>query len=268
MKNIIRGIKYFFGNFFIMFLFSLPIAVMFAVKYNNSFFYDYILNLSGMETSTIFKIYSHFSLLPEFEILKIVLWIIILLLCFCLMFSYTERHMKFGIKSFVKSFKSVNYSVLAVLPAFLTVMSFEELFSFLISLFIKLFGLSQNEIINILLPVVFVLFYMVLFLIYSIIALWVPIKMVTGYSNKDAIRYSIRLSQGKQFSIMFGIVFPIIVASPFMILLKIFSNIEFLNIAAYTLCYVFIIGYLVSYMMALYFDLSGLERKDIKKKII
>jgi hypothetical protein len=108
---------------------------------------------------------------------------------------------------------------------------------------------------------------MLLFLIYSLLSLWIPIKTVTGYSNKDAIRYSIRLSQGNQVRIMIGLLFPLIVTAPVMVLLKHFSQITLLNTAVYVLCYVFIFSYIPSFLMVAYFNLSGMERKDIKKKI-
>lgn len=268
MKNINSGVNYYFKNFFVISLFSLPVAIVFALKYNSSYFFDYILNLNSIGNSTLINIYSHFSLLPSLDILTVFLWSIMVICCFCLLFSYSERHMKFGIKSFVKSFKSINFSILAVLPAFITVVGLEELFSFMVALFVNLFSLSQSEIINFIFPLIFLFLIIILFLIYSVIALWIPIKMVTGYSNRDSIRYSIRLTQGRQISIMLGIAFPLIITCPIMIFLKQFSQAYVLNITVYVLCYLFIVGYLVSYLMVTYFYLSGTERKDIKKKFI
>lgn len=267
MRIVNSSVSYYFKNFFVLSLFSLPVAIIFALKYDSSYFFDYLMNLTSIGNSTLASIYSHFSLLPSFDLLTVVLWPVISVCCFCLLFSYIERHMKFGIKSFVKSFKSINYSVLAVLPAFVTVIALEELFSFLISLFINLFSLSQSELIKYVIPLLFLFLMVVLFLIYSIIALWVPIKMVTGYSNKDSIRYSIRLTQGRQIPIIMGLAFPLIVTAPLMMLLKQFCPFDMLNIVFYVFCYMFILGYLASYIMAAYYKFSSTERKDIKKRI-
>lgn len=106
-----------------------------------------------------------------------------------------------------------------------------------------------------------------LFLIYAILSLWIPVRMVTGYSNRDSIRYSIRLTQGRQVKIMLGLIFPLIVTAPVMILLKQLSLLQELNTVIYALCYIFILGYLCAYVMAAYFKYSGTERKDIKNKI-
>lgn len=266
MKIIISAIKYLFNNFIALSLFSLPLAIFFAVKYNDSNFYDYLLNISTVGTSTL-KIYSHFSILPSFNILMILLWSVLLICCLCLLFSFVERHMKYGIKSYIKTFKSINYCVLVLIPAFLTVVLMAEFFSFLISLIINLLSLSQSSLIGMIIILIYIFLMVILFLIYSVVSLWIPIKMVTGYTNRDSIRYSIRLTQGNQFKIMAGLIFPILITAPVMIVLKQLSDIEFLNTAVYVLCYIFIFSYLPSYMMTAYFKISGTERKDIKKKI-
>lgn len=267
MKNIISAIKYLFKNFVALGLFSLPVAVFFALKYNSTDFYYYLFNTIGSERGAFGQIYSHFSLLPSFNPLMILLWGVLLVLSFAISFSYIERHLKYGIKSPLKAVKSVNYAVPAVLPAFITVIFIEEVFAFINSLLVKLIGLSQSSIAGILLPCIYVLLTVLLFLIYSMISLWIPIKFVTGYSNKDAVRYSIRLTQGSQLSIMAGLIFPILITAPIMMLLKHFSTIEAVNTVVYLLCYVFIFSYLPAFMMSTYFNLSGLARKDIKKKI-
>jgi len=267
MKLINSTLSYFFKNFVAIALFSLPAAVFFALKYNSTSFYLYLLNLGNLETSSFIKIFSNFTLFPSFNILIILLWALVLILSFCLLFSYIERHMKYGIKSYLKSFKSINYCILVVSPAFFTVLAFEEIFAVLNSLFIKLISLSILSIKGVLMTMMFALLIIILFLIYSLIALWVPIKMVTGYSHRDAIRYSIRLSQGHQLRLMLGLLFPFVVTAPLMMLLKNYSHIEVLNSVVYGLCYIFIIGFLAAFAMTAYFAISGTERKDIKRKI-
>ena len=256
-----------FKNIIVISLFTLPVAIFFALKYNSTQFYHYILNIGNMETSALIQIYSNFSLLPSFNLLMIFLWGVLQILCVCLLVSYMERHLKYGIKSCLKAFKTVNYSVLVVAPAFITVICIEEFVSFLISLFVKLLSLSQSSLVGVILPVMYICFIVLLFLIYSTIALWIPIKMVTGYTNRDSIRYSIRMTQGRQFQIMMGLMFPFIVVTPVMIGLKHLSMIQGLNTAIYVFCYIFIFGYLLAYMMITYFNLSGIERKDCKKKL-
>lgn len=267
MKLISSTLKYFFKNFIAIALFSLPSAVFFALKLNSTSFYLYLLNLGNLETSSFIKIYSNFTLFPSFNILVILLWALILILSFCLLFSHIERHMKYGIKSYLKSFQSINYCILVVSPAFFMVIAFEEIFAVLNTLFIKLISLSSLSIKGVLMTLMFAMLMIILFLIYSLITLWVPIKMVTGYSHRDAIRYSIRLSQGNQLRLMFGLFFPFIVTAPLMMLLKNYSQLEIINSFVYVLCYVFIIGYLAAYAMTAYFAISGTERKDIKRKI-
>ena len=267
MKLISSALKYFFKNFLAIALFSLPAAIFFALKYNSTNFYLYLLNLGNLENASFFKIYSNFSLFPSFNILIILLWALILVLSFCLLFSYIERHMKYGIKSYLKSFKSINYCILVVSPVLFTFIAFEEIFAVFNSLFVKLIGLSTLSIKGLLMTLMFAFLLIILFLIFSLIALWVPTKMVTGYSHRDAARYSIRLSQGHQFKLMLGLFFPFVITAPLMMLLKSLSTIEIVNSFVYLLCYIFIIGFLASFVMTAYFSISGMERKDIKRRI-
>lgn len=266
---ILSALKYFFKNFLPLALFSLPAAIFLAIKYNHSLFFNYIFN-TGIEegaTPTFIKIYEHFSLLPSINIFMILLWSALLILSFCLIFAYIERHMKYGISSYIKAVKSVNYSVMVVLPAYLTIIALEELFAMLNSLFVRLLGVTGGTFGSVIIPIIYLLLLVVLFLIYAILSLWIPVRMVTGYSNRDSIRYSIRLTQGRQVKIMLGLIFPLIVTAPVMILLKQLSLLQELNTVIYALCYIFILGYLCAYVMAAYFKYSGTERKDIKNKI-
>lgn len=267
MKNIFSAIKYLFKNIIAMGLFSLPAAIFFALKYNSTHFYNYILNIGNLETSSLIKIYSHFSLLPSFNLLMILFWSVLIICCLCLLVSYMERHLKYGIKSTTKAFKTINYSVMVIIPSFILVIGLEEFFAFINALCVKLITISQSSIVGLILPSIYVFFMLLLFLCYAMISMWIPIKTVTGYSNKDSIRYSIRLAQGKHFKIMAGLIFPFLITAPIMIILKHLCFIEILNTIVYIFCYVFILSYLVSFMMITYFDISGLERKDIKKKI-
>jgi len=197
----------------------------------------------------------------------ILLWSVLLIFSFCLLFAFIERHMKYGISSYLKSLKSVNYSVMVILPAFITIIALEELFAMLNALFVRLLGVTGGTFGSIIVPIIYIVLLIVLFLIYSILSLWIPVRMVTGYSNKDSIRYSLRLTQGRQFKIMFGLMFPLIVTAPVMILFKQLSILQDFNTIVYSLCYIFIIGYLPAYVMAAYFEYSKTERKDIKNKI-
>lgn len=262
--TIFSALKYYFKNFIPLALFSIPGAVFFALKYNDSHFFSYIFNSGSMENQTLIKIYEHFSLLPALNIFMILLWSALLTISFCLLYSYIERHMKYGIKSLLKAFKSINYSVMSVLPMLVTVIIIEELFSLINALFVRLIGLTSM---TFLLPIIFVLMQFILFFIYSLISFWTPSRMDIGYSNRDSLRYSIRLAQGRQLKIMLGLIFPILITAPIMIFIKQISPIWILNTVIYALCYIFIIGYIPAYTMAAYFNFTGTERKDIKNRL-
>lgn len=267
MKNIIQAIKYFFKNFFVLAIFALPAAVLFGLKYNASSFVDYLLNLNNIAQDTLGNIYFHFSLLPSFNVLSILGWLLAALLSFSLLSSYIERHMKYGIKSFFKAFTSLNYSILAILPTLITIVAFNELFAFLLAILINLLKLSPSSVVFYVLPAIYLLINVLLLTVSSFSAMWIPIKLITGYSNADAIRYSIRLCQSRQLGLIFGFAFPLFLMVPVMMVLKNFVPFDILNPIVYILFYIFMFGYYAAYIMVSYFDFSGTQRKDIVKKI-
>ena len=267
MRMLGQALKYLFRNFYVIALYALPASIAFALKFNHSSFLEYLFNLSREQNRTLLEVYAEFSLLPLQSLWLCLLWSVAVIVTFCLMFGYTERHMKYGVRDLWRPFKSVNFSVLTIAPAFIVIVVIEELFAFFCALFINLFSLSQGAFIIVLLPMIYGLMMCLLFLAYALIALWMPVRMLTGYTNRDAIRYSIRLSSGRLMRTMVGLMFPLLVTSPFMLILHRFSTLRALNVVFYVLCYTFIAGYIVAYTMTVYFSLTGAERKDIKPNI-
>lgn len=264
MKNILRTFKYLFKNIVPLAIFALPAALFFAFKYNSSYFLDYLLKIGEFSDKTLFDIYGHFSFLPSFNFFWLVFWLCALLLSFSLMLSYIERHMKYGIKSFFKSFTSINYTLLAVLPSAICIIGVAEVFSFLLAVLINLLKLSLSPIVPVILPIIYVLMNFLAFTVISVFAMWVPIKIITGYRNSDALRYSIRLFQGRQIKLFLGLVFPMVVASPIMMVIKAFATIEPINTIIYVLFYILLLSYYAVFVMVSYFDYTGTYRKDIK----
>jgi hypothetical protein len=267
MKNILSTIRYVFKNLHVVGLFALPAAVMLGLKYNNTNFMGFLFNLSDRENEPLLNIYRNFSLFPSLSVWGVLGFIALLTLSSCLLFSYTERHMKFGIRSFLKSFRSVNYALGVLFPALLVIIGIEELFSFLTALFINLFGLSASPVISVVIPLVFLLMMLAMFFLYTMLMMWVPVKMVTGYTHKDSLRYSIRLSQGRQVKFILGVAAPFLLVTPLLALTRRFFPAGIVNVAVFTLLYALVIAYIEVFLMLTYFDITGTERKDIEKKL-
>lgn len=267
MKNIISTIKYIFKNFVVLGFFALPAALFFAFKYNDSFFLDYLINIQKISNNTLIDIYAHFSILPSFNLLVVFFWFSVLLFSFCLMFSYIERDMKYGIKAFWRTFNTINETLLVLITACITIFITVELLSFIQAVFVNLFKFSLSPAVPFILPTIYTLMNVLCLMIISMAVMWIPIKLITGYSNRDSLRYAVRLFQGRQFKLFIGLAFPMLVMSPLMLLIKTFIPAGVFSGIIYVIFYIFMLEYYAVFLMVSYFDFTGTYRKDIKTSL-
>lgn len=98
--------------------------------------------------------------------------------------------------------------------------------------------------------------------------LWSPLMLTFGYSFVDAFIEAPKLTGKAVFKLLTALIFP------FAIVILLQCVVEFLplHIAAVkaiaTVEYLFLIVYIVSFMMVAAFDLTGLDRRDIKKSYV
>ena len=98
--------------------------------------------------------------------------------------------------------------------------------------------------------------------------LWSPLMLTFGYSFVDAFIEAPKLTGKAAFKLLTALIFP------FAIVILLQCVVEFLplHIAAVkaiaTVEYLFLIVYIVSFMMVAAFDLTGLDRRDIKKSYV
>lgn len=94
---------------------------------------------------------------------------------------------------------------------------------------------------------------------------WTPMMVIYGFAFGDATASSLRLIDQKRGAILFGLLLPYVlvaVVQSFVSLLPV----PWLRTAIAVLLYLFLIIYLITYIMVSMFDLSGMERRDGKKK--
>ena len=97
---------------------------------------------------------------------------------------------------------------------------------------------------------------------------WAPLMLTFGYSFVDAFIESMSLARKAGFKLYIALMLPFVVVIMLQCVVS-FLPLPIIALKAISvLLYLFLIVYLVSFMMNAAFDLTGLERRDIKKKLI
>ncbi|MCL2752282.1 MAG: hypothetical protein FWE62_05955 [Firmicutes bacterium] len=203
----------------------------------------------------------------------ILLW----LLCFvvvttvaAVILGFFERNMRFGIRNFSRPGERFNETFFAVFPPFaigaamLLVSSYIETSVVLLAHSIFA-GIGNTPGVGAYFAVVIIVLFFsaVKVFVVSSLLLSPPSYLIVGYKVTESFLYSLRLYQLAQFKLF------ILTAAPFVFTFLIESVFYFLRVntrVVNMLCYVYIMSYLCSLAMVVYFDLTGTERKDIKPK--
>lgn len=98
--------------------------------------------------------------------------------------------------------------------------------------------------------------------------LWAPLMLTFGYSFVDAFIEAPKLTGKAVFKLFIALVFPFAVVILFQYVIE-FLPLHIIAVKVLAVAeYMFLIVYIVSFMMIATFDLTGLERRDIKKRYV
>ncbi|MBR5251003.1 MAG: hypothetical protein IKV38_03185, partial [Clostridia bacterium] len=174
-KSITRYVFKNFLRFLPLVILSAIMLCLFMPPFGPVHFFSYLFNLISQNPqvefadfhSSLYQFFSFISIGNEdvFGINAIWLWIptiIIALLGTCTMFSFVERHIKYGDKSYGRLLSAVNETFLSVVPFALVVVAFYEIWMLLLSVCILLASLIFDGLVLYVVSVIFtVVFYVV-----------------------------------------------------------------------------------------------------------
>lgn len=109
-----------------------------------------------------------------------------------------------------------------------------------------------------------ILFFLLMRLVQSAF-LWAPVMLVFGYTFLDAVITASSLSAKAPFKLYRGIVFPFVCVMAVQSLVVFLRSPPWVNITVAAVCYLFLCVYTAAVVMIVVFDLSGMERRDLKK---
>jgi len=207
------------------------------------------------------------------------LWVLLLIplaFVFCaVIFGISEHKMRvgnYGFRNFFQSFfQRMNFSVTALIIPFILVCILYTLWLFLsacVLVFFEFicFKLMGSAALSVIFVAVFtVLLYLLLIWMFSLLLLWPPVTLVSGYGVMDSWFYQLRLLEGRMFKFTVSIALVFFINGALVTSFGLFLG-RYAMAAVSAVCFTFMIIYLIGLAMTAYFDLSGTARKDIKIK--
>lgn len=193
------------------------------------------------------------------------------ILFFSLIIGLMERHLRSGRFGYKSPLKRINESLLAVLPIFIAALIIQILFSLISSgivvlghyLFSK-FGYPPTALSWSITIVIIIALQLLIIDIYSICLLVPPVYMITGYPYVSSISYATLLRHKDTFKIFFACLWPYLVV---FVLGLISRLVKVLIIPFNILSYLYLILYFCSLSMTAYYELTGTERMDYRRKL-
>jgi hypothetical protein len=196
--------------------------------------------------------------------------ILVLSFVLSITFGAISRHMLTGnfdvSPALIKN--RLNYNFATALKVCLSAVVVFEVFSFLEAAFFYMWTLVPNKTVGLVLSVItWAVMIFLQLLVFSVIILWTPNMLHSGFKSAEALTYGIRQINGNVFKTVFALVIPLL---PFLVLMIIGTAAEMrlggLLRVVDSLTYLAVFIYYIALMYGLFFDLTGTERADLKAK--
>lgn len=259
------ALKFIYKNFFQLAVFAVIPAVLLSFYSSNSSLYVFLRDIFYLDDPR--NSYFYFSIISSENWLLTIGALILIGITISLIFAYLYRTMKVGGKSIKMPFIKLNETLVPVFLVFITFLVFFQLFALIATGTAYLLLMTKNPVLyRVLIPVSLILLYAILFFIILGLLMCIPIMLITGYRYRESISYSIKLSNGKLFKFFFACYVPLIITIILSALLNFLIDAVALRLVIGSICIMFILMYYPSLMMTAYYDITGMNRLDVKRK--
>lgn len=208
------------------------------------------------------------------HVYPMILIFVVLTLCCAFSLSVIEKHFRIGKLMIKAPFKDVNSSLFPVLKTLFVLTAVYFVWKFVLCGIATLlhFVISGAGVPNwwdiVILSLVITALFLLLMYFGMPAVFWAPLMLTFGYSFVDAFIESMSLARKAGFKLYIALMLPFVVVIMLQCVVS-FLPLPIIALKAISvLLYLFLIVYLVSFMMNATFELTGLERRDIKKKYI
>lgn len=271
MKYTFQTIKYNFKNF--LYVFPLAILPAFCLSFTiarEDIFSVAQKTLSG-EFSTItftelFQAVSIFNFASWETAIAGVLGIIALVVCVSLLMAFTDKHMRFGKRTFNGLFAKLNDNLLSTFGLTMLLLIVYEVWTVVLAAVLKLCLRLAPPILYVAVPLVLVLLHVVLTYVISLVYLWLPCMQITGFKPFEALRYGFLLCEPIQGKLIAVQTLSMLIAEAAVLAATLLlPSIWAVSVSVATLLYAMMVLQFCVRMQIVYFDREQIERADLKK---
>ena len=271
MKYTLKTISYNLKNFF--YVFPLVILPAFLLSFTVAreeilAVYEKILAGTWKEISfaEVFQAVSIFNFSSWEAVLAGGFGVAALVVCVSLLMAFTDKHMRFGKRTFNGLWGKLNDNLMSTLGMVLITFIIYELWTLVLAAVLTLcLGLAA-PLMYVVVPIVWVAFHFVLTYLISFIYLWLPCMQITGFRTFEALRYGHILCEPIQGKLTVMQAVSLLFSEILIVLAIVYlPDAQIVSITVATLFYAILILQFCVRMQVVYFDREQIERADLKK---
>jgi hypothetical protein len=271
MKYTLKTMQYNAKNFFYVFplvivpafvlAFTLAREDIFAIveKIQSGAFAD-------ISFKEIFQAVSIFNFATWETIIAGTLGVIALVVFGSLLMAFTDKHMRFGKRTFNGLFGKLNDNLLSTFGFTMLLFFIYELWTILLAAGLKICLQADITLMLIVVPLLVLAMHLLLTYAISFVYLWLPCMQITGFRPFEALRYAFILCEPIQWRIVLSQAISLLLAEAAITLVTLYvPGTPIVSIAVATVCYALVILQFCVRMQIVYFDREQIERADLKK---
>ena len=271
MKYTLKTISYNLKNFFYVFpLVILPAFLLSFTVAREEILAIYEKILAGIwkeiSFAEVFQAVSIFNFASWETVLAGVFGVAALVVCVSLLMAFTDKHMRFGKRTFNGLWGKLNDNLMSTLGMVLITFVVYELWTLVLAAVLTLcLGLAA-PLMYVVAPIVWVAFHFVLTYLISFIYLWLPCMQITGFRTFEALRYGQILCEPIQGKLTVMQAVSQLFSEILIVLATVYlPDAQIVSITVATLFYAILILQFCVRMQVVYFDREQIERADLKK---
>lgn len=271
MKYILGSFRYLFKNFIFIFGFVLIPSVFFALTIDLNNTAEVVRRfLDGESIISFTRILTLLSPINAHGWPYALLFVASVLVCLPFLLGFIEKHMRIGTRSFKGVLGRFNYNFLTTLLVSVIFLAVFELWAVLAAGLIYAAVALFTGGVRLFVCLV-ILFGMVALMSYfaTVLLLWLPCMQVNGYGAMEALAYSNRLVNNKRGGFFLSVFLPALVGTVLVLIVAALSDLINVYVPVFFAVMVIVLILFLYYctlMFVAYFDLTGEERADLRKK--
>lgn len=269
MKYIVETLKYIFKNILYIALFGLPPALFYMAMFDYRGFAATVRNFfTGKIAETTFGqwfgMLSIFNFSTWYGALASVFGFFVIVISMSCMLALIEKHMRIGKRTLNGVFEKLNDNILSTLLVVGIIGLIYEFWALLTALMcFAVSTLIHNLVVAyiLLIPLFAGMLYLLLYVL-SLLVLWLPCQLITGFDAYESLFYSYHMGAESRQQMIVALLVPLLIGNVALILFAFLGNIT-LSVIVFIVYFCFVI-YCGVFMEVVYAMESQMEREDLK----